>query len=125
MQVHDGLQVEVQSIVTEMGPVPEALEELALTATEASTAEMHVNSAEAIEERCREERSKAIAAFTRMTELLAIQPSESHARHLVKLSDKLSKIRTTGQAMEALIGMTSSASRTSRCGGRQTVVLVL
>ena len=121
MEVNDVLQVEVQPLGTEVVEVSEAVEAQALTSTEASTTEM--NSDGPIKVRCREERSKAIAAFTRMAEMLANEPSESQARYLGKLSDKLSKIQTTGQAMEALIGMTSSASRTLRCGG--TVVMIL
>lgn len=85
-------------------------------AREASPERAH--SGRPVEERCREERYKAIAAFTRMADMLVNDASESHARHLEKLAEKLSKIQTTGQAMDALIGMTSSASRALRCGGR-------
>lgn len=76
-----------------------------------------ISSGRSVEARCREERNKAIASFTRMADILVNEPSESHARHLEKLAEKLSKIQTTGQAMDALIGITSSASRTLRCGG--------
>ena len=49
---------------------------------------------------------------------VANDPSETHARQLEKLVDKLMRIQSIGQAMEAVMGMTSCASKTLRRGGK-------
>jgi hypothetical protein len=68
--------------------------------------------------RCSEIKIMADAAFARFTEMLVHNPSEAHAKHLLRFTEKMERISTAGQAMEALLGATAGVSRRLRCGGR-------
>ena len=64
-----------------------------------------------------DEKMAALEAFTKMINLLSESPSEENAGHLKKLSSKMSKIVTAGQAVNAVVGMTSVVAKRMRSGG--------
>jgi len=77
-----------------------------------------------IEDRCKEERLRAIAAFARMTDMLAIDPSKENAEHLRTIADKLTQIQTTFEDIETPMQMTSRGVTEAFCHGGKIVLMI-
>jgi len=77
-----------------------------------------------IGDRSNESTLRAIAAFTRTAKMLDSDPSEARIRYLDTMTDKLTKIQNTNQAMAAFIQMTAGASKSLRRGGKRVFTIL-